>query len=915
MKTRRQLFRILTLFFAFYSFGAFSHAQSGFGDGFKTPDGNWVWRNPHPFGGNFTSVDVLGSGYVIAGGDYAMIIYSDNHGENYADETSSWKQSEVPKSFTESVKDFGFDGTDNYKGFAISQNFLLKTVDKGETWNVDETLGDLGTAEYIAISAYNGSVYLLYKKDGNLAVSKSTAGGAWEDVTSIPTSDELIGMVYPYFWTSSNVYKESELIKTGLSDIVHLAPMGDEYLTISDEGFLRNNGSQATNLGQTATDDEGNTAIEAGFNSTDGRIIIFELSDGRYEVQVLTKHIYSFIFQNDGTVNYEQQTPPAGLVPPAPYNYPFDYTITDFAKVNKADGDVTRIALTMHSAIWVNTAGLYQPTMNAKKSIVEWARCVYFTDPMNGFIIQSDHPDEQITTTYRSEDGGVSWSEFAVLNQRLTDVTKFHVLPDHSKSFILTEEGKFYHQDLASGSHVPFLISENVKDFFFIDQLKGWYLDDERKLYVTNNSGDSWELYTDFAPILQPYESRAKIILNSVCFPNSETGFVGGQYGFILTTSDDGGEWRVVSQAGPEINAIQFVTEEIGFAGADDGKLFRCLDGGGKASSWEIISIEGTLEEGGTGGNLSVSDDIHNFQFWDDFRGYVVTKDGFVINIDSDIAGGNFFLKRSALKLPVGEKQKTPSMFVLNGLFERFIYAREFYVLTSEGFDTPGSYPTIIPIADENIPEFNDSVAPGNYSEVCFEYTIQVENLEGDLVVNAPMDFVISKTPRDESSWTTTLTFTVSEVVNGSITVYIAFHPEGTTTRGKKRKNARKSGQIVHMSNKAMSVKINVAGNIGDTGGQATPNYDPDGPDSINEIKKSTYLTLSQTINGTLNVTLQGVDTPQNAKIIDLSGRTIQQLTIEPGNQTIDIKHLQRGMYILSLENESGSISAHKFIR
>lgn len=875
-----------------------------YGDGFTTCVSEpWVWHNDS-YDGNFNALKLLDNDYLIVASDYGIIAYSDNLGANYPDGEPSWQQSYVPFGVTETVEEFCFFDANTSIGFAISDHFLLKTSDKGQSWNIDTSHGDIGIIEYVTISQSEGHIYLLYKIDGVFALTVTTDDSDWENVNTLPDNDFIRGMVYPYFWTESTIYKEDVIVNfvNPPSIITDLQPIGNDCLIISNDAFYWHSGTQLENIGAIAKEYDETTAIEAGFDPTDAKIAVRQLSDDEFEAFVYNEHLYNFRFRNDNTIEYQQLSPPGGFIYPELSDQ--RNTIIDFTFNNEQS------CFTTSKTIWSGPDGFILPIVHNSESNMNWARCIYFADTRLGYVMQSDNLQEDSTITYKTEDGGISWSVFAKLSYGLEGVDKFFVLPDESKNMILTADGRFYMQDIATENEIPTLINLNVNDFFFIDHKMGWFINRDRKLFITRNSGNSWELSYDFAADLSAHEFGYQIQMNSVSFANSDAGMIGGEFGFVFATEDGGMTWQLIAQSGPDINTIKHVNENIVFIGADNGALYRCLDGGGYIDSWKPIPVIGTIGEDNDE-VFAVTNDIVSFHFWDDHRGYVVTNEGIAINVDPEIGNSNFILQPAPMNLPTGAEQKTPSITATNGYFGSFIYARDNKIFVTDGLLTPDDYPAIYLDNKNRIIEFTDPVAPGNYSDFYIEYSIQVENIEGDLIVQAPSDFVISKSPEDEFSWTSTLTYSISEFSNGSIFVYVAFHPETTSYTG----DYRKSEKIRHLSDKAIPINLNAIGFISDCGGRETPPIEHCMHFGINEMNPNTNFSIIQTEIGLITVLSPETEEPLFASIIDLNGRTISRVELQQPRQNININHLRKGMYILSIEGKNKTGNALRFFK
>ena len=72
-----------------------------------------------------------------------------------------------------------------------------------------------------------------------------------------------------------------------------------------------------------------------------------------------------------------------------------------------------------------------------------------------------------------------------------------------------------------------------------------------------NANSQQWELI----------ESNTNQNLNSVYFPTSSVGYIAGDYGTMLKTTDGGSSWTELnSSTDNTIESVFFMTEEIGIA-------------------------------------------------------------------------------------------------------------------------------------------------------------------------------------------------------------------------------------------------------------------------------------------------------------------------------------------------------------
>ncbi len=328
-----------------------------------------------------------------------------------------------------------------------------------------------------------------------------------------------------------------------------------------------------------------------------------------------------------------------------------------------AVGNRSRIVYTINNGnFWSNSLVV--------RSRVAYARNVYFLDSNLGFIKSSDHAP---MITYQTQDGGNTWTEYmrAPNNRVFIGVDKFYILPNLLRAFFLDSLDNFYREIVMAQSN-PNVIADSVRDFHFVDHQVGFYIT-PNQIYRSQDGGGYWNRVHQFEDIS----------LNTVFFVNYDVGYLGGDQGTVLKSVDGGQNWEDVSVAGVDVNGLCFVSPDTGFVAADEGVFFRTNDGG---VNWRP-KLTGT------------EDNLYTLQFFDSQSGYIVTSTGFIATTDG---GDHFRTYVTPLGFEVGHTQKTPSLFVVDSTFNRFVYARDENVLVGANYL-------------EVIKSDNEFVAPVNY--------------------------------------------------------------------------------------------------------------------------------------------------------------------------------------------------------
>ena len=166
----------------------------------------------------------------------------------------------------------------------------------------------------------------------------------------------------------------------------------------------------------------------------------------------------------------------------------------------------------------------------------------------------------------------------------------------------------------------PAFTNKCITGMFFVDSNLGYCVtadnsnDYAGEIYKTTNGGTNWYKLLD-----------VPTCLSSVCFVNSNTGWVSGRAGTILKTTDGGQSWT------SEISGCGFgVIKSLCFLNADTGyavnywtsNVIRTIDGG---NTWNQLNITGTNKYGVTFlndlsgyvyGNYEINKTIDGGQTW-----------------------------------------------------------------------------------------------------------------------------------------------------------------------------------------------------------------------------------------------------------------------------------------------------------
>ncbi len=139
----------------------------------------------------------------------------------------------------------------------------------------------------------------------------------------------------------------------------------------------------------------------------------------------------------------------------------------------------------------------------------------------------------------------------------------------------------------------------------FINQFTGWIVGESGTLLKTTNSGENW---FNLSPGTNQH-------LLDLFFVDQFIGWVVGDSGLVIKTTDGGISWETQeSQLEYALRSVYFINENVGWAAGYEGKIIRTTDGG---ANWQshltdatvIISISFVDENDG----WAVGSDWNNF--------------------------------------------------------------------------------------------------------------------------------------------------------------------------------------------------------------------------------------------------------------------------------------------------------------
>jgi photosystem II stability/assembly factor-like uncharacterized protein len=251
-----------------------------------------------------------------------------------------------------------------------------------------------------------------------------------------------------------------------------------------------------------------------------------------------------------------------------------------------------RIALTA-LALGVMLAACHSETENVPLSDQK----IYFSDKF--FDVKALSADRAIVIGYsgkilETDDGGVSFSRV----DSGTDLALYKVAAVGSQLWITGQEGLILHS--TDGGKTWQKQQSDTKAYlfsiFFMDENRGFAVGDRSTLTMTTDGGKTWKARTVSTGEENTSEMALAMqdpIFYDVRFSDERTGWIVGEFGQLLRSTDGGETWTAHQKTlmTPESGIVDpidlptffgeyVVNDQEGFATGLDGRIVRSSDGG-----------------------------------------------------------------------------------------------------------------------------------------------------------------------------------------------------------------------------------------------------------------------------------------------------------------------------------------------
>jgi len=391
-------------------------------------------------------------------------------------------------------------------------------------------------------------------------------------------------------------------------------------------------------------------------------------------------------------------------------------------------------------------------------------------------------------------------------------------------------------------------------------------------LFTSNFVNAQWEMQN----------SGVTNCLNSVYFTDINNGYIVGDYGTILKTSDGGANWvPQISGTMQNLNAVKFIDDNIGIIVGDDGTILKTSGGG---ENWDLINS-------GTNKKLTacsfadenicyaVGDDINTSAIilksankgdnWsiiqNSFSNIYSYRLGTVCFLDADtgFAGGNGDAMTTIIKTTDGGDSWD---LIYGG--EPYTINSIFFVNNNVGYAVGDGSNILKTINGGDTWTIDDSQNSINKRAIFFTNDSVGYVAIGNGPPNNPLSYKILKTIDTGDTWDEV----TSDVDTYLMSLYFVNNDIGFAVGGQ--------GTILKKSNGGIgSIKKSVS-------------------------KDNTFLIYPTPVKDMLTIETSFVHNESLLIIYDIRGKELKQININKNKTTIDFQEFKKGIYLLSLANQ-----------
>lgn len=208
---------------------------------------------------------------------------------------------------------------------------------------------------------------------------------------------------------------------------------------------------------------------------------------------------------------------------------------------------------------------------------------VHFRDDKTGWVVGNKG------LIVKTADGGKSW----VKGGSITEKALYDITFIDDEGWVVGQRGVIFHSTDGGlrWERQQSTTEASLMGVCFVNNTKGFVIGSGSTLLTTEDGGKTWTQYPlELASILpEQLIERGVISLNfyGIFFRDGTQGWIVGDNGIVLSSSDGGGKWEVL-RVGlfPTLFSVLFRDDSEGWAVGQNGLLLHTADGG---KDWEEL--------------------------------------------------------------------------------------------------------------------------------------------------------------------------------------------------------------------------------------------------------------------------------------------------------------------------------------